>query len=70
MGRIYDLIETRGDLIARGVDEGIATTVVAWGVWIRRTRAGEQAAEDVALMRGSISCHAYLEQIAPAELER
>lgn len=71
IGEIFSPWETLGDLLVRGIDEETAITVVAWGVFIRRTRDSvEPIKADADLMRGAIGCRAYLEQVAPEELER
>lgn len=63
--------ETFSELAARGYSDGDAAEAIAMGVYIRRTEAGlEPGPADHDYARGAINGRAYLEQVAPEELER
>lgn len=63
--------ETLSELIARGYSEVDAVEAIAFGVFLRRTEAGiEPCQADYDYTRGLNGGRAYLEQVAPEELER
>lgn len=74
MTRVGDVVlahETLSELVARGFSDADAAEAIAVGVFIRRTEAMvEPVQADHDYVRGAIAGRAYLEQVAPQELER
>lgn len=63
--------ETLSELVARGYTEAAAIEAVAFGVFLRRTEAMVDPVDaDHEYARSAITGRAYLEQVAPEELER
>lgn len=74
-GRVGDIVngwESIGDLVARGYEQAAAEECVAMGVFLRRARDEQREPEpaDVDYARGALAGRAYLEQVAPEELNR
>lgn len=63
--------ETLSELVARGYSEADAIEAIAFGVFLRRTEAMVEPVEaDHEYARGTNAGRAYLEKVAPEELER